>query len=190
MAPPDRFAVLASKLDALREADPGFELFGSERHRYALNAPLIATEIASVERRIGVALPTELRSFLAELGSGGAGPGLGLEPVTQVRGHAHARPFPFERAHLPDDAEPDDGDETSWEDGSLFLADYGCAIEARLVLVGPLRGHVWMIDGSAGAFVPFGVMAGIHSSVDGNETTDASFDFLDWYEHWLDRALS
>ncbi len=103
------------------------------------------------------------------------------------------RPFPLDAPYLGDaSAEPETPNEDIWlDDGTLLLADYGCAIEARLVLDGARRGEVWMRDGSAGAYVPFGAMAGIHS-VDGasDEVIDGPVDFLAWYGHWLERCLS
>ncbi len=80
----------------------------------------------------------------------------------------------------------DDGDRLLVPDGSLFLADYGCAIAARLVLDGPFRGQVWVLDGSAGGYVPFGMMHVLHA-VHGKRADPPleRYDFLDWYEDWL-----
>jgi hypothetical protein len=78
------------------------------------------------------------------------------------------------------------GDDVDERGGSLLLADYGCAIEARLVLEGRYRGHVWMLDGSSGALVPFGMMLGLGSPSNPDEVSDEAFDFLGWYKHWLD----
>lgn len=101
---------------------------------------------------------------------------------------AARRPFPCTVPLLGDS---DDGDRLLVPDGSLFLADYGCAIAARLVLNGPFRGDVWVLDGSAGGYVPFGMKHALHSP--NGERADApmdSADFLDWYEDWLNQILA
>jgi len=62
----------------LRERDPGFQLFGANEHRYALNAPLSEAQISRFERQHDVVLPADYRRFLKEFGNGGAGPFYGV----------------------------------------------------------------------------------------------------------------
>ena len=56
----------------LARSDRGFRRFGAAAHRYEL-LPVAA-----------LALPEELRTFAAEVGAGGAGPGYGIVPLARV----------------------------------------------------------------------------------------------------------
>ncbi|QKW20918.1 SMI1/KNR4 family protein [Kitasatospora sp. NA04385] len=55
--------------------------FGSGRHGFALADPLTESQLRDAERYLGVTLPAEYRTFLAEVGAGGAGPDYGLFPL-------------------------------------------------------------------------------------------------------------
>jgi len=176
-------AEVADRLDVLRRADPGFTRFGAEAHHYLLNQPLTQSEVTAFEARYGLSLPGEYRSFLLEVGDGGAGPFYGL--------------FRLDRSDLPDrdgdDLLPgflagefphtqpwnDVGDE-GWPEseeeysdpahirGSLSLAHQGCGYRVRLVLNGPQRGTLWE-DGRCSD-------AGI---------TPFASGFAAWYLRWL-----
>ena len=65
-------AEVAGRLDVLRRADPGFTRFGAAAHQYLLNQPLTPSEVTAFETRHGLSLPGEYRSFLLEVGDGGA----------------------------------------------------------------------------------------------------------------------
>ncbi|MEV4098218.1 SMI1/KNR4 family protein [Streptosporangium saharense] len=68
-------------------AAPGAEaVFGSNKHKWVLEAPLSAEELADLEGQLRVELPEEYRSFLLRVGRGGAGPSYGLFPVRRVDG--------------------------------------------------------------------------------------------------------
>ncbi|MGW4806007.1 SMI1/KNR4 family protein [Kitasatospora sp. NPDC004272] len=56
-------------------------VFGSGRHRFTLADPLTESQLADSERYLGITLPPEYRSFLSEVGAGGAGPYYGLFPL-------------------------------------------------------------------------------------------------------------
>ncbi|MFF4344681.1 SMI1/KNR4 family protein [Kitasatospora sp. NPDC001540] len=60
-------------------------VFGSGRHRFALADRLDEARIAEAERRLGIVLPAEYRSFLGAVGAGGAGPDYGLFTLTRTR---------------------------------------------------------------------------------------------------------
>lgn len=98
-----------------------------------------------------------------------------------------AQPFP-----LSAPAEDPDWDALDVGAGSLPLADYGCAIVGRLVLGAastPFAGQIWVLDGSAGPFMPFAFYANLHdpdAEIDGTR----EFTFLDWYEHWLEASIA
>lgn len=105
----------------------------------------------------------------------------GLKRAAQDPG-VMARPFPFSRP-IPWDSPADWWPEE--DGGRLLLAEYGCGLEAWLVLDGARRGEVW--GASEDSFEPFGSLLSLHDP-DGidESTTDDPLDFLQWYEHWLD----
>ncbi|MCU7729379.1 SMI1/KNR4 family protein [Actinoplanes sp. KI2] len=110
-------------------------VFGASGHGFLLEPALSADELDDLEGYLGVALPEEYRSFLTEVGAGGAGPTYGVFPVRREpagiwRWHGDgadltsvpllAMPFPVQRigsaalAELrqgcPDEADFDDLD--------------------------------------------------------------------------------
>lgn len=70
-----------ARLAAVRAADPDLELFGASRHRHRLGPALAGETVAAFEARHGVTLPMNYRSFLLQVGDGGAGPHYGLFPL-------------------------------------------------------------------------------------------------------------
>ena len=69
------------KLALLAEADPELRLFGAQRHKYALLPCLDEAQARLIEETHSIDLPADYRRFLLELGNGGAGPYLGLNPL-------------------------------------------------------------------------------------------------------------
>ena len=65
-------------LASLRERDKECLLFGSDRHRYAMEAPWGEPELLAFEAEHDVTLPADYRAFLSAIGVSGAGPGYGL----------------------------------------------------------------------------------------------------------------
>ena len=105
-----------------------------------------------------------------------------------------SQPFPLS-SPFDEWAEECDGD---WSDidpsiGTWNLADYGCAMSARLVLNGPFGGQVWFYDPNSGSFTPFNAKANIHY-VEAEEVDpadlDSVFTFSAWYVHWLNHAIA
>jgi len=241
---------ILDKLEQLRATDPKCLFFGVDTHRYRVGPQLSPTEVESIEKEYGVALPDDYAAFLVEVGNGGAGPGYGLQrfgfvhsvsrlPAVQPGGphrvvqktrnatlsrqdlfDASGRKVdPFEvgfnasiKALAPDGAigpkapslpfplsEPLRNAErdAKWAaldpaTGTLMLADYGCGMNAYLVLNGGFRGQIWVYDPNASWFVPFAETATLHY-VGATEVNDcdvrATFTFGSWYEHWLDHAI-
>ncbi|GIJ48798.1 hypothetical protein Val02_56840 [Virgisporangium aliadipatigenens] len=60
------------------------QVFASGAHGFALESPMTEDEIAGVESALQVRLPEEYRSFLRQVGAGGAGPAYGVFPLRQV----------------------------------------------------------------------------------------------------------
>ncbi|WP_327003616.1 SMI1/KNR4 family protein [Dactylosporangium sp. NBC_01737] len=116
---PGRLARLAAR--------PG-AVFGADAHRWRLDAPLTAAELAAVEAQLRVELPAEYRTFLLQAGRGGAGPAYGLFPLLLADGvwrwdgdgadltdlDTLATPFPHERAFYLAKQAPDPPDEADF----------------------------------------------------------------------------
>jgi len=60
------------------------EVFGSQGHRWKLEPPMSAEELAELESQLRIELPAEYRSFLLEVSRGGAGPAYGLFALRRV----------------------------------------------------------------------------------------------------------
>jgi hypothetical protein len=169
-------ASLVARLAQLRELDPEQQLFGALMHRYQLNAPLAADDVARFEAEARVRLPAEYRAFLLDAGDGGAGPVYGLKPLrteeryfTRNRRDGAPAADPARAFRLPD-ALPDDA---SPYDGCLELAEIGCGYFYFLVVTGERAGEVWQ-DYTAGD----GQIAATGKS------------FFEWYDAWLDDGLA
>jgi hypothetical protein len=72
---------IQARLAAIRAADPGLDRFGASRHRHRLGRRLSKGSVTSFESAHGVPLPEAYRSFLLDVGNGGAGPHYGLFPL-------------------------------------------------------------------------------------------------------------
>jgi hypothetical protein len=173
---------IRSRLRVSAEADPELVRFGAGTHRYLLCAALSEAEVVAFEERHGVRLPEAYRSFLTEVGDGGAGPDYGLYRLDGAdmsdldRDERDTpgfltRPFPHTaawnpRSRLDEDAYWD----PRWVAGSLIIAHFGCGVFHRLVVTGPARGQVWLDDrASDGGLSP-------------------QTDFQEWYLRWLDTS--
>ncbi|WP_330302071.1 MULTISPECIES: SMI1/KNR4 family protein [unclassified Streptomyces] len=171
-----------ARIREMAAQDPGRERFGADTHGYELTPPLPETEIRAFEETHGIDLPTQYRSFVAEVGNGRAGPCHGLMPLTVPRPEADeewavddeweqdrrlgrlARPFPLTEP-LPGRINPLTD---ALPQGTLMLAEQGCGIFIRLILNDPRTGEIWQIDPDWGGFVP------------------VSPDFRTWYTDWLE----
>src|ERR1700730_4817056 len=79
------------------------------------------------------------------------------------------------------------------EDGVLAISDYGCAIHGVLILNGPYCGKVWILQGDAGYYGPFGGAEPLHDESAQAEWIPIEhprdYSFLEWYESWLNARL-
>ncbi|WP_204030783.1 hypothetical protein [Sinosporangium siamense] len=118
-------------------ADPGADaVFGSACHRWTLQPPLGAGDLAQIEAQLRTELPGEYQSFLQQAGAGGAGPAYGLFPVRRVNGRWQwegdganltdlgtlNQPFPHVEAFNPADALPAPPDEEDFDSSEAFTA--------------------------------------------------------------------
>src|SRR5436190_3748213 len=131
-------------LAAARLAPSLDRVFGAATHGFCLHPPCSEAEIEAVEARAGIRLPEDYRRFLLGAGNGGAGPGYGMmtlqRSLTYVAVEADlTRPFSHRKAWNLEGGTPA---AASYGDprhvtGSIEVAEYGCGIEARLVVCGP-----------------------------------------------------
>ncbi|MEO3777196.1 SMI1/KNR4 family protein [Micromonospora sp. B11E3] len=112
------------------------EVFGAYAHEWQVEPPLTPAELAELEGQLRVELPGEYRSFLLQVGRGGAGPVYGLFPVRRVDGRwkwegdgadltdreTLARPFPATEAFNPADGLPEQPDEDDFATTEEFNA--------------------------------------------------------------------
>lgn len=171
------------RLDALRSADPTFQVFGATKHRYHLGTPMTEVEIQAFEKLHAIVLPEEYRTFLHMMGREGAGPYYGLFPPTDclhqldhVQSNFLSLPFPHREAwNWTGDAIRADEHayfDHSWIQGSMRVCEYGCGAFCLLVVTGQARGQIWLD----------------YRSSDGGIFPIASTFFL-WYEQWLERSF-
>ena len=73
------------------------------------------------------------------------------------------------------------------DDGMPDLANYGCGMTAKLVITGPKRGTIWVADECDGEWI-----AEFHdcgSTVGFGQPLSQTYEFLPWYELWLDHPV-
>lgn len=193
---------IQTKLEQLKQLDIRYTLFGAHRHHYHLNQPLSIETIRAFEHQFKLTLPTDFVAFYTQLGNGGVGPFLGLEPFENVLSVDLDYPDPQlklnpnlifpHQAPWNDafNATCDEDDEDEFErqyfefhrhqmDGTIAICNYGCGISLNLVVNGAEYGYVWTDDRANDG--------GIYPSHElGNPN---KISFLDWYELWLDQSL-
>ena len=181
------------KLDQLRSLDTSFGIGQASVHRYELNPPAPNATVTELEKIHKVSLPDDYRLFVTAFGNGGAGPDYGLFTIEEsFADHLHpGLPFPYEsamRVPYSDDQTEEDVKQLGafFADscnnyGKLVIGEMGCGIMIDLVVNGPSKGQVWIDDRTYewGGLYPY----------DQFDTTQP-LRFLDWYEMWLDQALS
>jgi len=160
--------------------------FGVEYHRFHVNPPIAEQDIARFETQHCIQLPADYRTFLLEVGNGGAGPYCGLYPLELWDRAAYEKPenLPPDYLSQPCPLHPGLSRESGWDaqlgcaweelyQGTIAICNQGCSYYGLLIVSGAWRGRVCNVDadGQAPHFVSDG-------------------DFLSWYERWLDETLS
>lgn len=149
--------------------------------------PVLADdELTAFEAEHGIELPSAYREFTLLLGHGGAGPGHGLTTLKDAEADVFdsfsgflAAPSPF----TPGGHYSAEWWESFWGpepecrpdplQGTVPVADHGCAFETRLVVSGPGHGCLVNVDRDGGS--PYVL---------------DDHGFLDWYERWLDERAA
>ncbi len=206
---------LKNKLFKLIDLDKSFEVFGSESHKYKLNPCLSEAEIQEFESSFQVTLPDEFRNFLLKIGNGVAGPGygfLGLNIDNLMELKSSTSDFFAQSFCLQDEwndldllKETNGSQASAYFDqkfiqGSIAIAEYGCGIQARLVITGAERGNIWIDDRTnEGGIYPLNshCAAFFHDDPDMDtymyesvEESKEALSFDEWYENWLNRAIN
>ena len=75
------WAAVRARVEALAANPDADRVFGSGGHHFRLEPVLDESELAELERQLGVELPTDYRNFLRHVGRGGAGPSYGVFPL-------------------------------------------------------------------------------------------------------------
>jgi hypothetical protein len=129
------------RVAVLREHPAGREVFGASGHNFALEPPLSAADLADLEAFLQITLPDDYRTFLTDVGAGGAGPFYGIFPVRRNRDGSWfwdgdggdlvdlarlGEPFPTERVpeEKLDALEAEKPDEDAYDDIDDFDAAY------------------------------------------------------------------
>ncbi|MGA5319985.1 SMI1/KNR4 family protein [Streptomyces seoulensis] len=140
-------------------------------------------EVRSFEARHGIVLPEPYRTCVAEICDGlRAGPPYyGLLPLAETPSdwspyfaeRLLAEPFPLAEAWLWEEEPPQELQDSVFEHGSLLLGTDGCGMYWALIVTGPQRGQVWLIDENGA--IPFGT-----SLMPGTP------GFTGWVSHWAE----
>jgi hypothetical protein len=170
-----------TKLQRLRELDARFTLFGSNIHRYRLGAPLTEAQVHAFETAYNVTLPPEYRTFLLQVGNGGAGPYYGLLPLGQDQEALPllAAPFPHTQEWNDFLLHNDDYFAANITQGAMRICNSGEGGYELLIVSGPLSGTIW----ADGRYVEQGLLplAG---------QTGQNMNFWTWYNDWIDYSIS
>lgn len=154
-------------------------------HRYHLQSPLVADELATFESQHRIVLPEDYRQFLNLLGNGGAGPAYGIFAL----GQGEEEPLPeavlanlrtgFALNERWNDtallAEPEHYYGYQLLAGAMPIATHGCALDYWLIVSGPRKGEIWFDKRTDGRGVEPVCEA------DGRHMT-----FGNWYTRWLE----
>lgn len=196
---------IKNKLNNLKAIDIDFEIFGSEGHKYKFNSTLTESEILDFEKKYNLVLPDGYKSFLMEVGNGGAGPFYGLLSLYDNEGESVNLDYDFgfdlenpcllQKYNFYDEkienAETENEEQELWDlkdslinedyqnakKGITFLCHEGCGMYSVLVLKGKESGTVWWFNFSDDV----GVLPILFKK--------KKVNFLDWYEMWLDKSL-
>ncbi|MFI9530590.1 SMI1/KNR4 family protein [Micromonospora rosaria] len=207
---PERLARLAA-------APTAATVFGAGEHGWVVEPPLTEAELTELETQVRVELPEEYRSFLRQVGRGGAGPFYGLFPLRRVDGRWEwegdgaeitaretlSQPFPYTEPvnpalRLPEHPDEDDfataeeftaAEEAWWEQHDAIMYDPAHFIGlVYLSHRGCALRDALVVSGPAR-----GTMWTDRTADEGGftpmvDTDGTPLGFARWYRRWLDQA--
>lgn len=117
-------------------------------HDFMVLPIVTGKEIVEFERRTGLDLPLEYRTYLQSFGAGGAGPDYGIYDFRETVQHGDfSDPFPFTESHYSLDEEISD-DDPIWDmPGTAPICNHGCGAESSIELNGANPGYLWCESG-------------------------------------------
>ena len=149
----------------LRQADPGYQTFGSRSHRFRPAPTISRRALEAFEAKHDVRLPSDYREHVLHVGNGGVGPSYGLLPVADPDG-VFAQTFLARST----DAKWTQPAHLDFDGGTFELCHHGCADYSYLVVRGETAGSVW-------------------SGGDGRAMHREADSFAEWYRSWAKEAL-
>jgi len=186
------------------------QIWGASVHRFRVNPPVPEEEVARLEKEHDIELPSDYRSYLIEIGDGGAGPWQGLLPIREAIAESLmecprclAQPFLHGTPHIDPDGKQrkwfqfrqpdrrgyvplpiDEAMRPEFMAGSLIIAHGrpkgGAHILYRLVLNGLERGRVWRDDRAR---------SGTVAPSDSPSWRVHDPQFREWMLAWLDQCV-
>ncbi|MES2460329.1 MAG: SMI1/KNR4 family protein [Armatimonadota bacterium] len=165
----DDIAFIHNTLERMRHADPKLRVYLAKAHKYKVGLPIPEEDLSRFEKKTGITLPADWRSFLARVGPG-AGPKSGVEyhiAEKDLEMYDLQNPFPYTEATGPFD---------DWEEevsryphgklpGAICIGYLGGDVFGYLVVNGPTSGTVWAYSDET--YWPSGIT------------------FWQWYSRWL-----
>ncbi|MBN1216466.1 MAG: SMI1/KNR4 family protein [Candidatus Lokiarchaeota archaeon] len=190
------FENIKIRLNKLREIDHSFKLFGANGHKYNLNPPLTAHQIEKIEEKYKIKLPEEYRTFLQQIGNGGAGPNYGIIPINKILEREIdfeigdlTKSFPHSTKWNLNPPKPNDDNEewfldnyynSKWINGSIPISDMGCCKWMLLIVTGKEKGTIWR---------DYRVENKGITPLKKSRKDKRRIRFLEWYIKWLDNGL-
>jgi hypothetical protein len=196
---------IKDKLRTIKNLDRKLEIFGADYHKYYLRRPAYTYEVADFESKYKITLPPCYKSFITEIGNGGlkypnnivdqsaAGPNygifkLGTQMDSIVENTDYLQNDTFFDSNMTkevweslyDKLDKDINDEDFEKhkekvfSGILIIGSCGCSGYQGIILNGKETGRIVYLYYEA-EYCP-------HFADGAN--------FLDWYENWLDDAIS
>ncbi|MFJ9521814.1 SMI1/KNR4 family protein [Kitasatospora sp. NPDC101801] len=203
----------------LRAAPFREKVFGAERgfgHEFQLEPPLSEAEVTAAEEELGISFPSAYRTFLLEVGAGGAGPHYGLFVLRHdERGwhwadeYGHRtdnalldRPFPSveERARWEAEYDAREPDRESFPDERSYLAafrdwdDEWDTLSAEMTAGAiPLShqgcgGYTWLVVTGPERDTLWSVSRANEYPTEPLSAGANRVNFRDWYLSWLTKA--
>ncbi|MCC6812251.1 MAG: SMI1/KNR4 family protein [Deltaproteobacteria bacterium] len=151
-------------------------IFGARWHQFSVGKRLSSASIEAFESKWNIELPEDYRSFLLEVGDGGAGPYYGIAPLAEWCQPDSESEFAADALKTPFD--PDVAANATTRSGFLRIVNAGCEYYYVLVVSGPHKGQVWL-DGSVDGI-------GFKQLI---QRDGRAVSLKDWLEIWFHRIF-